>query len=281
LIAFLLLHTFTVHQLFIKPKPLNMKALNDGIRIAVAISMFLSSCAKNEESATNVPAAIAEVHTVGPQPTPTPGSEPSNPIPLPPYDPGVRPPDQPYTAIDNPTAAYINETCLFDISKMVVGSTYHQVNNKNINIGFFSAYDAIKVQRFTNTGSPTWGWNAHWNYSPYVEKERPDVLVTGEDQTFVLALSKPCIEFGIEVSPNIQQADHLYAVDFGNFVYDSSAGYAQQRLKTPSGARLFAVKSTKPFSVVTIGFVFENGSVDYINLPDGLAIANIRYKLAP
>jgi hypothetical protein len=74
--------------------------------------------------------------------------------------------------------------------------------------------------------------------------------------------------------------DHHFSSNFGNFVRDYSAGIAEQRLKTPSGARLFAVKATKPFTVVSLHFDFENGNVDSLNGPRGIALAKIRYKLA-
>jgi hypothetical protein len=247
-----------------------------------AFLLIFSGCAKNEESlSVPITSASDDYVTIDNQPTPKPGVEPSDPVPAP-----AEATDQPeihksFVAIENPTKAYLSETCLFDISKMELGALYHQVNNKNINIGFFWLFGgATRVQRFHNSATPSWGWDTHWGYSPYVESERPDVLFSEDDQYLVLAFSKPCIEFGVEVSPNIHYAAQLFNANFGDFIFDSSSGHVSQRLKTPSGARLFAVKSTKPFSVVAISFAFEHGSPDFISTPSGYAIANIRYKLA-
>lgn len=268
-----------------------MKRLNEVLGTLFAICMMLNSCAKNEESISKMEATDTMVYTNPSQPGSKPGVEPPDPIPLPATHPDVGGPvDTLYDVIQNPTAAYIKETCLFDISKMEAGSYYHQVNNKDINIGFFGIEnvrigDAIRsgAIRFTNIPGSSFGWHELWNYPPYVERERPEVLFSSASYGggfLVLAFSKPCIEFGFELSPNLQGLEHLYDVYFGNFVFDGSAGHAAQMIKTPSGARLFAVKSTKPFSVVTIAYDLSS-YLDYPLVPLGLALANIRYKLAP
>jgi hypothetical protein len=282
-----------------------MKNSKESFCLLFAILIILSSCAKNEESVTKVMAAVPApdsmvlVYTIKGLPPTKPGIEPSNPLPQP-APTGIKPPETHYEIIFNPTAAYLKETCLFDFSKLELGSTYHQINNKNINMAFFTSTDTLNVQRLVGNSSSPWSWNAHWNYSPYVESEHPDVLFTYQQYNVVIALSKPCIEFGVELSPNRQGGDiacapgrpgpefvgcylapdHHFSSNFGNFVRDYSAGVAEQRLKTPSGARLFAVKATKPFTVVSLHFDFENGNVDSLNGPRGIALAKIRYKLA-
>jgi hypothetical protein len=276
----LLCRTLRFITISVTLKLMIMKKLKDGFAIVFAILMVLSGCAKNEESVTNVPAAVSDRFNFPDTIKPEPGIEPSDPIPGPHYDDvGLNPPRQPYTRIENPTAEYIKETCLFDISKMEVGRTYHQINNKNINIAFSSFGSPTTVQRLVPTSS-LWAWNAHWNYSPYVEKENPEVLFTPEELYFEIFTSKPCIEFGVEVAPNLRKTDVVFNAGFGTFVPDNSIGFVKQHIKTPSGSRLFAVKATKPFTVITITFSFENGSPDFANLPGGMAIANIRYKLA-
>jgi hypothetical protein len=55
--------------------------------------------------------------------------------------------------------------------------------------------------------------------------------------------------------------------------------HVSQRIETPSGAKRYAVKSSKPFTVVTIHYHIESSA--YLKYdPRGIAIANIRYKLA-
>jgi hypothetical protein len=121
------------------------------------------------------------------------------------------------------------------------------------------------------------GWSAHWGYSPYVENENPDVLYSPTEVDITIVLSKPCIEFGLEASPNRQDRDYEIGFYAGNYTFDDSAGHPGAITRTPSGARLIAVKSKKPFTVVTFCWV-RHSSVD--PWPSGVAIANIRYKLA-
>lgn len=180
-------------------------------------------------------------------------------------------PTMPSTNILTPTREYLKETCLFDISHLDVSKSYHQINNKNLNISFSSIVSRLK------SDSSAYGWPAHWGYLPYVESEAPNLLYSSMEAEIIVVLSKPCIEFGFEASPDMQIREFGFSFFAGNYPFDSSAGLPGALTHTPSGARLIAVKATKPFTVLTIVWG-RSSSVD--SPPGGIAMANIRYKLA-
>ena len=192
------------------------------------------------------------------------------------------PPRLPFKSINQPTANYIKETCLFDISQLEDHKTYTKIQNGSLRIGFFdtdqySAFDPYPVLKLKSS-SPT-GWNSHWGFKPDVENEHPDVLYF-EIWNFgfkYIYLSKPCIEFGFELAPNHKNEEHEFGVYFGNWMDDITNGYAGPVVKSPSGARLFAIKATKPFRMITI---FNADNPKSSQQSGGFAIANIRYKLA-
>jgi hypothetical protein len=213
------------------------------------------------------------------------GIEPGNDLVYPGREPGNYPPtpQAPFTVIPTPCLEYIKETCLFTIGHLEEGSTYHQLNNKNLKIAFFNGYSDVtyfKVRRLKPSPPAPYGWTAHWGNLPDVESEHPEVVLAPPFYyDLVIALSKPCIEFGLELTPNSQNRAFKFDVLFGGYLSDQSSGYVSQHIETPSGAKRYAVKSSKPFSVVTIHYDIES-SANLIYDPLGVAIANIRYKLA-
>lgn len=205
-------------------------------------------------------------------PTPSPGTDPKPALSFPsaPDNPWTEP-KCPSTNILTPTTEYINETSLFDYSHLEVGKSYYQINNEKLKIAFSGPVTKMKPDN-----SP-FGWSAHWGFSPFVENEAPEVLFSPTNVDITILLSKPCIEFGLEASPNLQGRDYEIGFYAGNYTFDDSAGHPSVTTHTPSGARLIAVKSKKPFRVVTFGWV-RHSSVD--SWPNGVAMANIRFKLA-
>lgn len=183
----------------------------------------------------------------------------------------------PFERIPKATSAYKKETCLFDISHLEAGKAYRQVDNKNLNIAFFDPSRDLYLTKLKATTAPDIGWTAAWGTVPSVESTNPDVLYVNSDDEFYILLSKPVTEFGFELAPNNQDKEFRYGVYFGNTQFDNTRGYIEESVKTPSGARLFAVKSTKPFNTVTI-FYSKTTGTDFGS--QGAAIANIRYKLA-
>jgi hypothetical protein len=258
----------------------------------IYLSVFLTAiigCAKNEPSITasselsaiqvtaDMPLTVPDV----PGYTPKAGIEPGQPIPAPaPNKPG--PGAASYSSWEKPDANYRKGLCLFSISHLEEGSTYHQMNNERLNIAFYTG-DAspkpILARRLVPTTPAPYGWTAHWNYKPWVENEHPEVLfISRFEKSIAIVLSKPCIKFGLELSPNRQNLAYDFEAYFGNSLYDLSIGYIDKLINTPSGARLYSVEAEKPFTVVTISLNYSDVNRD-IN-PEGIAIANIRYKLA-
>lgn len=189
------------------------------------------------------------------------------------------PPKMPFTIISSPTTAYIKATCPFDISALVVGSIYHQIKDENLQMAFFvdEEFSATVRRLKPNIPLPN-GWNAAWNTQPNVEKENPEVLFSTPGRELVVVLSKPCVEFGFEMTPDNQNRDYKFDVYFGNSKFDGASGYISQRVRTPSGAKLFAVKAKKPFQIITIFYDIESSSNVTYNM-DGVALANLRFKL--
>jgi hypothetical protein len=227
-------------------------------------------------AATEMPLTVPDI----PGYIPKAGIEPGNPIPPP--SPTIPPSGSfSYRAWEQPNANYLKGLCLFTISHLEEGSTYHQINNEKLNIAFYrgdSGATPLVARRLKPTTPAPYGWTAHWNYKPLVENEHPEVLfISRFERSFMIVLSKPCIKFGMELSPNLQNQEIDFEAYFGNSLYDLSQGYIDRLIKTPSGALLYAVETEKPFSIITVSFT--NSDFNPYN-PEGLAIANIRYKLA-
>lgn len=186
-------------------------------------------------------------------------------------------PSYPFTFIDNPIPEYVKETCLVDISSLEYKKSYHKLHNGTLTIGFFDVISANPTRLLKLKSGNATGWNAEWGISPYVEQETPDLLYYdgSRGEKLVISLSKPCVEFGFEIAANDQTVDHSWDLLVGDYTYDGSKGFVSQTTM-PGGARLIMVKSTKPFTTVTFG----SGDSPSMQDIQGLAIANIRYKLA-
>lgn len=242
-------------------------------------SFIIVSCSKVEVVRSNAPKASA-VNTIvnhysvnPPYDRGEPGEEPTIT-----WDPPVSSdtmitdPRYPYTVIKIPTKAYKDETCLLDVSKLELHKTYHKIGNDKLTISFDS--DSVLMLK----SGPT-GWNSHWGSVPNVECENPDVLYLNiyHGILMVISLSKPCVEFGFELAPNHQDYDHNFGAIFGNDFLDYSEGFTSSSIRSPSGARLYAIKAGHPFTQITI---MSNDSPTGDIPVNGIAFANFRYKLA-
>ena len=186
-------------------------------------------------------------------------------------------PYYPFEVVKSPTASYLTETCLFDVSKLENNKTYHKLQNGSLRIGFFSAgFEELRMLKLASS-SPS-GWNAQWGLPPAVENEKPDVFYAHlwNFQSMIIYLSKPCTEFGFEIAPNNKIGTHRFYVDYGDWLNDDTKGSVSVETHSPSGASLVAVKASKPFRLIRI---HSTGSPT-LPVADGLAIANIRYRLA-
>jgi hypothetical protein len=257
--------------------------------LAAACLFAVSGCTKVET--TNLEkSAIADVPpgyplTVPEVPgyTPEPGIEPGQPIaiPLPPYPPLA---GTSFGADGIPSPDYIQRTSLLSIAHLDEGKTYHQINSNDLNIAFFSGDGngkPIHVRRLKPTTASPYGWTAQWGTLPNVENEHPEVLLMSEfRETFMIVLSKPCIEFGFELSPNRQNKEFDFQSAAGNYLRDGSRGGMEFVVKTPGQAQLYNVQAEQPFRVFTI--IYNHSPFEDLNITHrGIAIANIRYKLAP
>ena len=234
---------------------------------------------KSEVSATK---AVTYPHVVNyPAGFPRPGVEPTPTVKYPysEHEYESPKPQFPFTQIDNPNSEYIKETCLFDISHLKDNHSYQQINNKKLNIAFYYSDEYTATATKINV-DPTskYGWNLPWGASPFIEKESPQLLHVSAN-TFVMVLSKPVTEFGFEMAVGNQNREHDFAVFYGDYRWDPSSAIISSKLMTPGGARLFAIKSTKPFTVVSIQYQ-RTSSADIPFEADNVALANIRYKLA-
>lgn len=214
--------------------------------------------------------------------TPEPGVEPNNPLSIPiPPDPPFR--DTEWHNADVPNAEYLNRTNPFNFSFLEKGKTYHQLNTPALNIAFFSGDGdgkAIKVRRLKPKTPAPYGWSCPWNDMNQTQSKYPEVLFVAEfREAFMIILSKPCLEFGLELAPNRQNKNFGFRFYVGNYYYDRTRGSTAMLTRTPNGARLYSVQATAPFSVVTISRYSEAGD-DLSITHDGVALANIRYKLA-
>lgn len=254
----------------------------------VVLGTMIISCSKKDNAAPDQPKelsrgqgkvkgtyAVLPPYNVG-----EPGTDPATKLIFPkqpediPYG-----PKYPFTLIDLPTAEYLKETCLFDISKLENKKTYHKLQNGSLTLGFFDFISHTPVRLLKLNTSSAKGWNSAWGTSPNVERENPNVLYAevGNREDLVIYLSKPCTEFGFEIAPNHKNYDHLFDVSFGDWIYDNSKGGVSSKTAKSPGAKLVAIKATKPFTMITIGSADSPGStIDLV----GFAISNIRYTLA-
>jgi hypothetical protein len=264
--------------------------MKKNVYLALFCLAAMSGCAKNEPetfknkaqiAATQITASTLTVPVV-PGYTPKAGIEPANPIPYPATPTTVPQGFGSTINYGSPSAPYFEGTCKFTISHLEEGSTYHQVNNDKINMAFYNGSGDKKplyVRRLKPTTPSPYGWTAYWNNLKNVENEHPEVLFLSRFETrAMIVLSKPCVKFGMELSPNIQNQPLDLEVFWGNSLNDLSSGGFSISTQTPSGAMIFSLEGKKPFTVVTIRYYPVGGTQD-IN-PEGLAIANIRYKLA-
>lgn len=258
------------------------------IYLAPFYLMLIGGCSKDEPVSvqnnveSSVMATVASTLTVPiiPGYTPKSGTEPSHPIPYP-----IRPNTITRSSSSHwatPHPLYIKNTCLLKISHLEEGSTYHQINNDKLNIAFYSGDDDKKpifVRRLKPTTPSPYGWTSYWNTPRNVENEHPEVLFTPRfARAIIIVLSKPCETFGFELSPNIQNKKVRCAVYWGVAALDNSKGSYGYQIETPCGARLFERQGGSAFTVVTI-WINPPGESPRVNA-EGMAIANIRYKLA-
>jgi hypothetical protein len=263
------------------------------IYLGIFFLVAITSCSKNESdvvsdssntAAVEITAATLTIPDV-PGYTPKQGIEPPNPIPFP--VPKTLPPFDGY--IENwggPGEDYKDGTCLLKISHLEEGSTYHQINNNNIKMAFYSGDGDEKpmfVRRLKPTTPAPYGWTPIWNTQPNVENEHPEVLFTSRfEKSIILVLSKPVIKFGFELSPNLQNEVQNCSVVCGNFAGDYSRGSFDHPVQSPGGAQLYSVRpvgKNTSFTVVTISF-YPRGDWNPLINPEGVALANIRYQLA-
>jgi len=261
------------------------------IFLGVIYLAVISSCAKNEADLLNNTAKTAAVEVTAvtltipdiPGYTPKPGIEPGNPIPYPDEECEITPGGS-TTNYGNPSIDYLEGTTVFNISQLEEGSTYHQINNDNLNMAFYSGdgdKKPISVRRLTPTTASPYGWTPYWNTLDLVEQEHPEVLFAPRfERAIIIVLSKPCVKFGFELAPNLQNQLLNCAVFWGNAPMDSSRGAFDYQIKTPSGAALYSIEEegNYKFTVITI-LIYPPGNNPIVN-PEGLAMANIRYKLA-
>jgi hypothetical protein len=262
-----------------------MKRFNTKFCLAATCLIVALSCSKDEINVVEN-AAVSDVSTpypltIPPIPgyTPEPGIEPGQPLSVPhPSPPAVDFTSSSADATSN--GEYLKRTCVFEVAQLDEGKTYHQINNKNLNIAFFNPDiddKPIKVRRLKPTTPSPYGWTAHWNDLSRVENEHPEVLFLDEFlKSFIIVLSKPCIEVGVELSPNRQNVPYIFNISAGDAPYSKVRGDYNFFFHTPSGAQLFNIQAEKPFNVVTIGVY----SKKLIQPHNGISMANIRYKLA-
>ena len=179
-----------------------------------------------------------------------------------------------FEALDTICAPYLRYTTKMDISKIPNETFVSTLQDGNLTMTL-SYGDDSSPRKYNPT---TTGWWRNWNESPYVEEKNPHVLITSDWSTTTITLSKKCYVFGFEMSallnfssddPVVYGASYL---DTDRLPDDRPIGRIYQEVKSPGGARLFAVKSAIPFNRVTI--YFTEGSATFTR---AYAITNLRY----
>jgi hypothetical protein len=175
--------------------------------------------------------------------------------------------------IDSVCDEYVRGTTKLDLSKLKDDEFTYDIQDKKITVSSTTGFKKL------NNGPK--GWWTHWNYSPYTESEYPNVLFSeGEDgyvsNVLVLNFNKKVTTFGFEVAPNATGVDLNVSVGYEkeDSRLENELFSVNQKVSSPSGARLIAVKSETPFKKVTI--VLDSYKPEL----QGLAISNIRYALA-
>lgn len=172
-----------------------------------------------------------------------------------------------YTQITQPDSAYLKSTTLMTLNKPADFAIINCIADQHLKLTFVDSVRKLP-------GYPS-GWTALWNTKPFVEKEAPTVLYTMQRNHLTITLSKYVTIFGFELSPNLYNT-YPFSVGFYDSKQNPPVASLAQTATTPAGAKLFAVKSQKPFNVIEISF---SGNEATENHPWGFAIANLRYKL--
>ena len=175
--------------------------------------------------------------------------------------------------IDSVCEEYVKGTTKLEFSKLKDGEFTYDIKDKKLTVSSTTGF------RKLNNGPK--GWWTHWNYSPYTESEYPNVLFSQGEKGYisnvlVLNLSKKVTTFGFEVAPNATGINLNVSVAYQeeDSRVEDELFSVDQKISSPSGARLIAVKSETPFQKVTI--YLENYKPEL----QGLAISNVRYALA-
>lgn len=188
-------------------------------------------------------------------------------------------PKSPFTVIETPTKAYLDETCLFDFSKKTYGKGFSFIKNKNINLGFHTSLTPdVQVVKLPTNLPPVNGWNLPWGNMPMVQGNPKEVLFARIIDEVTLVFSKPIIQFGVELTPNKRDYDCQVYVSAGKMQYDYTSGSVSKISRTPGGANFYGIKATQPFTTVTISWTKSTGTDP--RDPEGFILANMRYKLA-
>lgn len=179
-----------------------------------------------------------------------------------------------FVALDTICAPYLKYTTKYDISKLPNETFVDSLDDGKLKLIFDLGDSAPR--KFDPTTTEWWG---NWNVSPYVETNDPHVLRMADWSTVTITLSKKCYIFGFELSARLN-LNNNNPVEFGAGYFDSDRlpddtpiGRVGQKVKSPGGARLFAIKSEVPFNTVVI-YWDGAGSAQFTR---DYAIANIRY----
>lgn len=177
-----------------------------------------------------------------------------------------------FEAIDTVCEPYLKYTKKINISDLPDGYVFR------ITDGNLTLENLGNLGVFTKKSPAPDTWWGNWNKAPYVENENPTVLWMAGGYGTTITLSKKCYVFGFELSAEVgetSQAPFPYSVkyyDADNLPNDTPIGYLDNEVTSPSGARIFAIKSDIPFNRVQI---YYNSSPVYE--PWSWAITNIRY----
>jgi hypothetical protein len=177
-----------------------------------------------------------------------------------------------FEAIDTICDPYLKYTNKINISNLPDGYAF------TITDGNLTLETLGDLGLFTKKSPAPNTWWANWNKAPYVEDENPAVLWMAGGYGTTITLSKKCYVFGFELSAEVgetSQAPFAYSVkyyDADNLPDDTPIGFLDNEVTSPSGARLYAIKSDIPFNRVQI---YYNSSPVYE--PWSWAITNIRY----
>jgi hypothetical protein len=178
--------------------------------------------------------------------------------------------------IDTVCSEYLEATKKLDFSGLKEGKYVTRFGNSDLTINTDPDFIRRGVVKLSNGPK---GWWTHWNYSPYTQSEHPEVLFAKDRNGYTvnsidLAFSNEVKFFGFEIAPNVLGKDVKIVVQYKEWsTYRAPTMFqVEQTISSPSGARLIAVKSEKPFAMVMITLASGQDIKD-----SGLAISNIRY----